>query len=515
MNVLRSRGLGLSVALTSLAAVGVVLASLGAGCGRPELPIVVQKSRVGLKSDVQPGERLEARRVTERDYAGGKPGFYAFRSKYDFEVFRADLPRTRAAAPKAVSWGDEMVLAGYATDPTMDKLSIDSIVDTGSAGLHVYATQYSSGEGCPTPQEGTAFDWVAIPRSDKPVTIHLDTDQSPPCKTVAPTARPVCRVVGGATWQETLSAPWQSSIECEVQSEPGARPVIDRNWFIGEAAKGSATRLTLSKGATKVTFPLDALGHYAIRLETFDAEGKRAEAVASIDSAPANDDTFVQFGWSRFTSTDDPETFPRLEVRAFEPASPTATKGPAKSTCSKEGQRPSWCEVTTSSVVTVMRTADTPGRYAVTVRYLDDRYKGMPVACVRVFRARALTAEACDDVPRKSGETWEAGVVIANRGMFEGTFEEVGDGGADGGDAGGDAGIRLRGPKGGGVTFSALGEAPPPPPPAPVDAGAKPVTPKPVTPKPVTPKPAASAAPKPAASAPPKPAAPKPDAGAK
>ncbi len=30
-----------------------------------------------------------------------------------------------------------------------------------------------------------------------------------------------------------------------------------------------------------------------------------------------------------------------------------------------------------------------------TVRYLDDRYKGMPVACVRVFRARALTAEAC------------------------------------------------------------------------------------------------------------------------
>lgn len=495
MNVQRSRGVRLSAALTTLVLGGAATASFGVACGRPELPIVVQKSRVGLKSDVQPGERLEARHVAERDYAGGKGGFYAFRSKYDFEVFRADLPRTRASAPKGVSWGDEMVIAGYATDAEMDKVSIDSVIDTGSAGLHVYATQFSSGEGCPTPQAGNAFDWVAVPRSDKPITIHFDTDRSPPCKTVAPTARPVCRVVGGATWQTGISAPWQSNVECEVQSEPGARPVIDRNWFIGEAAKGSATRLTLSKGATRVTFPLDALGHYAIRLETFDDEGRRAEAVATIDAVPANDDTFVQFGWSQFTATDDPETFPRLEVRAFEPASPTASKGPAKSTCSPQGQKPSWCEVTPSPIVTVMRTADVPGRYAVTVRYLDDRYKGMPVACVRLFRGRALTGEVCDDVPRKSGETWEAGVVVAPRGMFEGTFDDAPDGGPDGGYAdGGDAGRAVpRGPKGGGVTFSALGETPPPQPPPPppsADAGAKPA-PKSVTPKPAAPKPAA------------------------
>ena len=41
----------------------------------------------------------------------------------------------------------------------------------------------------------------------------------------------------------TLTAPWQSTVECEAQTEPGARAVADRNWFIGEAAKGSATKL--------------------------------------------------------------------------------------------------------------------------------------------------------------------------------------------------------------------------------------------------------------------------------
>lgn len=408
--------LGRAALVATLLASGIT-GVLVVACGRPELPIVVFRSRVGLRSDIQPGERLPLKHVATREYAGAKPGFYALRSKYEFEVFRSDLPRPRATPPNDVDWGQEMLIAGYSADADMDKLSIDAIVDTGQAGLHVYATQYSSGEGCPAPQPGAAFDMVALPKSEKPINVHLDTSRAPACKNVEPKAHPVCRIVGTATWQTALTAPWQSNVECEVQSEPGARPVVDRNWFIGEAAKGSTTRLTLSRGNTRATFPLDALGHYAIKLETFDDQGTRAENVATVESQPASDDTFVQFGWSQFTSTDDLSTFPRLDMRIGEVAGP---KGSGfKSVCTAQGQRQSWCEVTTSPSVTVMRVADSPGRYGVAVHYLDDRYKGMPVACVRLFHGQALTGEMCDDTPRRAGDTWEPGIIVASAGMFE------------------------------------------------------------------------------------------------
>lgn len=426
----------------------VVCGSLGvmfAACGRPELPVVVQKSRVGLRSDLQPGERVAFKRIASRDFAGAKPGFYALRSKYEFEVFRADLPRARALPPKDVAFGEEMLLAGYSPDPEMDKLGIDNIIDTGSGGLHVYATQYRSGEGCPAPQPGSAFDMVALPKSEKPITVHLDTDRAPACQASAPKAVAVCRIQNTATWHGTLSVPWQSTVECELQTEPAARPIVDRNWSIAEAAKGSTTRLSLSRGGSKVTFPVDALGRYAIRLDTFDDEGTKGASTATIDSVPANDDTYLQFGWSNFTSTDDLETFPRLDFRVAD----VGSKGMAvSSSCTAQGQRPAWCEVTTSSSVTVIRVGEAPGRYALTVRYLDDRYKGMPIACVRVFKKRALVTEVCDDVPRRAGEAWEPGVVLAANGYFAGMVMPNGevagapppDAGAPSGDASVDAG---------------------------------------------------------------------------
>src|SRR4029079_3934621 len=84
-----------------------------------------------------------------------------------------------------------------------------------------------------------------------------------------------------------------------------------------------------------------------------------------------------------------------------------------------QGQHPSWCEVTTTPAVTVMKVAATPGRYGAYIRYLDDRYKGMAIACVRIFKHRQLVNEMCDDTTRKGGETWEAGIVSASAGMFE------------------------------------------------------------------------------------------------
>lgn len=429
-----------------------------AACGRPELPITVQKSRAGLHSDIQPGERLPIKRVASREFAGAKPGFYALRSKYEFEVFRADLPKSRALPPKDVTWGDEMLIAGYSPDANMDKLGIDAVVDTGPGGLHVYATQYTSGEGCPQPQANAAFDMVAVPNADRPITVHLDTDRGPPCHASPLQARVVCHIANTPTWQAQLSAPWQSTIECEIQTEPAARPIIDRNWVIAEAAKGSTTRLTMSRGNSRVSFPIDALGRYVIRLEAFDDQGKRGDTVATIDSAPPNDDTYVQFGWSKFTSTDELETFPRLDYRVAD----VGPKGHAvRNVCSPQGQRPTWCEVTTSPTVTVMRLAENPGRYGVAVRYLDDRYQGMPVACVRVFKKRALVTEVCDDTPRKSGTTWESGVLLATIGYFEGMMQA--DAGAEGGtleggaptDASADGGARASDASTDGVTTAA------------------------------------------------------------
>jgi hypothetical protein len=394
---------------------GVAAIATALACGRPELPIAVQKTRVGLHSDVQLGDRVELRRVASRDFAGAKPGFYALRSQYQFELFRSDLPRTHAAPPKGVRFGDEMILAGYPDAPDMDKLEINTVVDT-SSGLHVYATQYTVGEGCPPPPTGTVFDMVAMPRADRPIIVHLDTDRSPACKSTPPKAMAVCRIQQTANWLLKLDVPWQSQIECELQTEPGARPIIDRNWFISEIAKGSTAKLTVSKGGTRVSFPADALGRYTIRLEAFDDEGKRGDAFATVNSVPANDDTYVQFSWSAFGPTDELETFPRLEYKLGD----VGPKGNApRNYCTAQGQHPSWCEVTTTPAVTVMKVAETPGRYGAYIRYLDDRYKGMAIACVRIFKHRQLVNEMCDDTTRKGGETWEAGIVSASAGMFE------------------------------------------------------------------------------------------------
>ncbi|MBK6691605.1 MAG: hypothetical protein IPG50_05295 [Myxococcales bacterium] len=422
----------------SLAAVLLSVAS----CGRPEFPISVQKTRVGLQSDVQPGERLATRRVAQSDYIGAKPGFYALRTKYDFEFFRSDLPKSRALPPKGVSFGDEMVLAGYAEPSSQaDKLEIQAVVDNGSQ-LHVYATQFTPGDECPPAQPGVAFDMVAIPKVERPIAVHLDTGRSPPCKVVGPKAHAVCRVQQTVNWLARLSAPWQSTIECEGLSDQGARPVIDRSWFIGELAKGSTAKLTLSRSGQRVTFPIDALGKFTIKLEATDDEGRRGESVAEVNSVPPSDDTFVQFGWSAFGSTDDIETFPRIEPRVMD-VGPKGTL--SREACSVQSGRP-WCEVTTSPTVTVFKIQETPGRYRLSLRYLDDRYAGMPIACARVFRKRALMAEMCDDTPRKGGDNWEPGVVIASQGTYEHMI--VVDAGVEGGTDASEAGAREAGARG-------------------------------------------------------------------
>jgi hypothetical protein len=395
----------------------VVLAA--ASCGRPELPIAVHRARAGLRSDIQPGERVQFHRVASREYAGARPGFYSLRSKYEFELFRSDLPKSRALPPRDVAFGDEMIIAGYtdAEGGPFDKLEIHTIVDTGSQGLHVYARQYTAGDGCPPPPPGNAFDWVAMPNLERPISVHLDTERGPPCKASAPRAKVACRLAQTASWLPELNVPWQSTVECEAQVEPGARAVVDRNWFIGEAAKGSTTKLTLDRGGARVSFPLDVMGRYVIKLQTVDEDGARGETSATVNAIPPSDDTYVQFGWSSFSATDEIDTFPRLDVKVADIGpSGRAVRG---AVCGVQGAKPGWCELTSSPVVTIMRVQHSPGRYGAHVRYLDDRYKGMPIACVRVFKWRAMLSEVCDDNPRKAGETWDAGAIVASQGLFE------------------------------------------------------------------------------------------------
>jgi hypothetical protein len=63
-------------------------------------------------------------------------------------------------------------------------------------------------------------------------------------------------------------------------------------------------------------------------------------------------------------------------------------------------------------VTTVTRLhADTPGRYALSVRYLDERADKGPMLCVRLFSKGGLTSEACDPAPRKAGATWDVGII--------------------------------------------------------------------------------------------------------
>jgi hypothetical protein len=401
--------------------VGVSALLTFAACA-PAPALFVHTARLGQTSEPEIGQKVRFERITKSDQVGHPtPGYSLIRGQQEWDVFFADHPQHAFAT--GIDFSTKMVLAGYSTDPKAVHLEAQGVIDAGPS-LHVYFNQSLPGEGCFQHVGPAVFELVTIPRTEKAVHVHVDTVQDAACNRSRPGALMACRPAAAAPWAESkLSAKVGDTVECEASIKGGSRLVIDRGWTLVETPKGSQSKLEYQQGGVRVRFPLDALGHYRLRVSAMDEDGKRGEAEMQIETGTA-EGAHAELFWTKVDKSVDPSTLPRGELHAVD-----ANASAGKRDCSagiKESERPTWCDAKKQGANALLRIAAAPpGRYTIFVRYLDDRDEKSPVACVRTLVGSKVISETCDPEKRKKGSFWELGVMDEVTGNFEGrgTFE--------------------------------------------------------------------------------------------
>jgi hypothetical protein len=140
-------------------------------------------------------------------------------------------------------------------------------------------------------------------------------------------------------------------------------------------------------------------------------EGRSGDAVTTI-LVPPPVETTVQLGWGHITAQDDPETFPRIELQVQQ-------TGSAIGCTTASDIRPSWCKMDHLAALTRITVEPVEKKhYKFRVKYVDERYQGGAMVCLRVFPKGQKPAELCDDNKRKQYEVWEAGFPDLEQGLF-------------------------------------------------------------------------------------------------
>jgi len=167
-----------------------------------------------------------------------------------------------------------------------------------------------------------------------------------------------------------------------------------------------------------------------------------------VNSAPPASPLALQLAWTKVDARDDPDTFPRIELRVFGLTAEMVATAKARAAAMSPGrgsisfapdgglapgelvERPavswtfvkscsvamplSWCtaKVAGPTTVVTLDPAWAP-QFAVAVRYVDERVPGEPIACVRSYRDGKMAAERCDPGKRTADSWWEVGVIDA------------------------------------------------------------------------------------------------------
>ncbi len=424
-----------------------MLGGLGGACVPQTLGLTVRHAN-GVDPQPEGGDSLATTPIKRDELAHHKPGYAVLRTTDDWDLFFAD-PSLR---PIGIDFTQQMVIAGYADDSTLSALQIRKVTDNGNQ-VNVFATEIAPGDGCPQRQDRPAYSLVTVDKKNEPVLVYVETEQGARCEADAPKVTVTCRVPPAKEWTENISAPLGQTVECAAAVDPNQhRVIVDRDWSIRELPRGSDARVTLIDEAHKASIAVDALGTYRLRVAATDEAARVGEAIAKIEAPPPSDDLYVELVWSNFTSSDDPDTFPRVELRAKEPAGRDTNVIPNKAALTLNQRRPpnapaakvvpnlctldladhpTWCDSWKYGKNTVMRLrGGAAGRYAVTVHYTDDRFAGAPVACILTFAKGKKALELCDNQVRKADSSWEIGAIVETTGRFDVPEEVTVDGGA-------------------------------------------------------------------------------------
>jgi hypothetical protein len=387
----------------------------------------------GQKPEEIRGDAVKTRRGGQEAYVGLRGGYYVVRNVEDWR--NAWPGGKEPPLPSTLDPSRSMLLLAIAEANDTVQLRINKVVETGDR-VHVWVRETKAGENCTAKLERQPFDALVAPRIDKPVKFYVDEERGESCGE-PPGVSVNCRVNDTPAWTPKVTAQPGDNIDCEMSSETrGKFALVDSVLSLVDLPGGSSAKLAYTRGPARGTFAVDVFGTYSVRAEAADEAGRKSLATATVDALPPKTrDVLVQLVWTNFDVSDDPDTFPRVKLRAMEQKRDARNKPTTTHECSADLARPELCDVKTRSAYTHMKLKASDKQIPLDVLYLDERIEKGPLVCVQLYFDGVRTGETCDRKHRSADERWQIGVVD----MASGKLIDAALGGADAG--AGDAGI--------------------------------------------------------------------------
>ena len=416
-----------------------VAVSLGSGGCQASPAITVMRLGPGEQTAAVQGDVVKTRRGGQEAFAGVRGGYYVVRSVEDWR--NAWPGGSEPPLPSTLDPARSMLLVGVAENKETVALKITKVLETGDR-IHVWVKETRAGENCTAKRERSPFDAVVAPRIDKPVKFYVEDARAESCGE-PPAVVVSCRTNDDRKWTPTVIAQPGDTVECEMSAAArGKFALVDNVLSLGELPGGSAAKLSYTKGPARGSFAVDVFGKYVVRAEAADDSGRRTQTDATVDALPPKTkDVLVQLAWTNFDVSDDPDTFPRAKLRAFEETRDARNK-PVANECSLDKPRPTLCDQKVRSAYAHMRVWASDKRVPLDVLYVDERIEKGPLVCVQLYFDGVRTGETCDRNHRSAGDRWQVGTVEMETGKLldDAAANASGDAGAahDGGT--GDAG---------------------------------------------------------------------------
>jgi hypothetical protein len=365
---------------------------------------------------------------------GLKRGFFVAKSDVEWRGLWPNTDSDKVPiVPFDLDFSKEMLIVSSPAAPSATASEVKNVI-VGDRDVHVYVTQTLLGEDCPRSAEITAknYDLARTPRLDeKDVIFHVDTAFGEPCGK-PPEGGITCKSDRSSIALATdLKVDPGTKVVCVASGLKADRPIFDLTWIWDALPIGSTAKIDVARGGRGISFVPDVIGTYRIALEVSDDLARTGKVTGEVVVPPPVGPLSLQLAWTKVDATDDPDTFPRVELRVYGLSKEllAATRARSGSTgdalafvhptvvwtavksCSLAVPL-SWCTAKTAGATTIM-TLDPSWapQYAMAVRYQDERVPGQPVLCVRSFHEGKLAAERCDPDKRAADSWWEVGTI--------------------------------------------------------------------------------------------------------
>lgn len=363
--------------------------------------ITVVRTAPGEKAADVKGDPVKLKRGPQEAYAGAREGFFVVRTQDDWEG--AWPEKHIPPMPVTLDTTRQMLVLAVAEKRDITNVRIQRAVETAER-LLVWVKETKLGEHCVNKSNERAFDAVVAERIDKPVKFFVEEEPGESCGE-PPVAGVVCRESRKQDWAKAITAQPGDIVECELTAiARGKFALVDQSLTVHDLPAGSTAKLRFAKGPHRAELEIDVYGTYAVVAEAVDEAGRRGKATATIDvKPPKTKDVLVQIVWSGFDVTDEPDTFPRVNLRVTD-----ESKGQR---CSAEIPIPGLCDVKTRGAYTYMQIPAGSRKLPVSVQFLDERIEKGPGPCVHVWFDGQRTAETCDRKHRDPDEVWRVGVL--------------------------------------------------------------------------------------------------------